>query len=53
MQYNITHILDINSGNIIKYKWLNEIKMLSIYCTVLGFKQNISKNEEYRLESNV
>ena len=28
-------------------------EMLSIYCIVLDFKQNISKSEDYNLENNI
>ena len=34
----------------LKYKCLNEIKYLSLYCTALGF---ISKNEEYNPKENI
>ena len=37
-----------------KYKVLvpQRNEMLIIYCTILGFKQNISKNKEQKLQSN-
>ena len=28
-------------------------EMLSIYCIVLDFKQNVSKNEDYNLKNNM
>ena len=34
----------------VKYKCLNEIKYLSLYCTALGF---VSKNEEYNPKENI
>ena len=42
---------DIKKKDKVKVSQRNE--MLSIYCIVLDFKQNVSKNEDYNLKNNM